>query len=211
MIARIAAFFLGLLRSLIALYVTGLSCLLGLVLLIAGTPVGEWLEDSQRVGAVSFDNLRTAEAVVILGGDEGSRVIGAEKVFRAGKANRIVVSADEDFLLTALSASGIPRSKIYVDTLPKRTIDHPRTILELPGITRETRLIVTSSRLQERRAKFLFEKAGFKDVQVYSLERDREMFKREHPEKFPPRRWHFERVYNIAYAYLAWVKYFLVD
>lgn len=211
MIARLAAFFRSLFHWLIALYVAGLSCLFGLVLLIAGTPLGEWLEDTQRVGAVSFDNLRTAEVVVILGGDEGSRVIGAEKVYRSGKARRIVISADEDFLSDALAAGGIPRSKIYTDTLPKRTIDHPRTILELPGITRETRIIVTSSRLQERRAKFLFDKAGYKDVQVYSLERDREMFRREHPEKFPPQRWHFERVYNIAYAYLAWVKYFLVD
>lgn len=211
MIARLAAFFRSFLRWVLTLYVAGLSSLFFLVLLIAGTPVGEWLEDAQREGAVSFENLRTAEVVVILGGDEGTRVIGAEKVYRSGKARRVVVSADEDFLLEALAAGGIPRSKIYVDTLPKRTIDHPQTILELPGITRETHLIVTSSRLQERRAKFLFDRAGFKDVQVYSLERDREMFRREHPEKFPPARWHFERVYTIAYAYLAWVKYFIVD
>lgn len=211
MLARLSAFFIRLIYRALALYVAGISLLFGLVLLIAGTPLGEWLEDAQRVGAVSFENLRTAEAVVILGGDEGSRVIGAEKVFRAGKAKRIIVSADEDFLSDALAAGGIPRSKIDIDTLPKRTIDHPQTILLLPGISRETRLIVTSSRLQERRAKFLFEKAGFKDVQVYSLQRDREMFKREHPEKFPPKTWNFDRVYSIAYAYLAWVKYFFVD
>lgn len=211
MIARFAAFFQSLFRWALTLYVAGLSCLFGLVLLIAGTPLGEWLEDAQRTGAVGFENLRAAEAVVILGGDEGTRVIGAEKVYRAGKARRIIISADEDFLSDALAAGGIPRSKIDVDTLPKRTVDHPRTILAIPGISKETQLIVTSSRLQERRAKFLFEKAGYKDVQVYSLERDRELFKREHPEKFPPRRWNFDRVYNIAYAYLAWVKYFFVD
>lgn len=211
MIVRLAAFFRRLLRNLLIFYVAGLSFALALVLLVAGTPLGEWLEDAQRAGAVSFENLRAAEVVVILGGDEGSRVIGAEKVFRAGKADRIVISADEDFLADALAAGGIPRSKILTDVLPQRTIDHPQTILKLPGISRETRIIVTSSNLQERRAKFLFEKAGYKDVQVYSLQRDRELFKREHPEKFPPRRWHFERLYNVAYAYLAWVKYFFVD
>lgn len=211
MLDRVRVFFLRLFRRILTFYVVGLSCVLGLVLAVAGTPLGEWLEDMQRVGAVSFDNLRAADAVVILGGDEGSRVIGAEKVFRAGKAKRIIISADEDFLADALAAGGIPQSCIMTDVLPMRTIDHPQTILKLPGISRETRIIVTSSNLQERRAKFLFEKAGYKDVQVYSLQRDREIFQRENPDKFPPRRWHFERLYNIAYAYLAWVKYFIVD
>lgn len=209
--ARIAAFFRKIFRWMLGLYLAGTLLVGGLVLLIAGTPFGEFLENQQRQGCTRFENLRAADVIVVLGGDEGTRSIAAEKAFRAGKAALIIVSADEDFIVDALTAGGIPRSNIAVDPFPKRTIDHPQTILKIPGVTPESRLIVTSSRLQERRAKYLFEKAGFRDVQIFSVDNDRELFEKEHPEKFPPRRWHFERVYPVGYAYLAWLKYFLVD
>lgn len=209
--ARIAAFFRSVFRWVLGFYVAGTFFAIGIVLLVAGTPVGEWLETRQRQGCTRFENLRSADAIVVLGGDEGTRSIAAEKAFRAGKAPRLIISADEDFILDALTAGGIPRSRIAIDVLPERTIDHPQTILKIPGISHKSRLIVTSSRLQERRAKFLFEQAGFVDVQVFSVDNDRELFKKEHPEKFPPCTWHFERVYYVAYAYLAWLKYFLVD
>lgn len=209
--ARIAAFFRKIFCWLLGFWLAGTTLLIGLVLLIAGTSVGDWAENLQCTVCTPFENLRSADAIVILGGDEGTRTIGAEKAFRSGKAPRIIVSADEDFIADALAAGGIPRSRIEIDPLPKRTIDHPQTILKIPGISRESRLIVTSSRLQERRAKFLFEKAGFKDVQIFSLENERRLFQKAHPEKFPPPTWNFHRVYDIGYAYLAWVKYFLVD
>lgn len=209
--AHIVAFFRKIFRWILCLYLAGTALLIGLVLLIAGTPVGDYLENLQCSICTPFENLRPADAIVILGGDEGTRTIGAEKAFRAGKAPRIIVSADEDFIVEALTAGDIPRSRIEVDPLPKRTIDHPQTILKIPGISHESRLIVTSSRLQERRAKFLFEKAGFRDVQIFSLENERRLFQKAHPEKFPPQTWNFHRVYDIGYAYLAWIKYFFVD
>ncbi len=198
-------------RRALALYVAGTLVAGVLVLAAASRPLGDALEDLQRVGCTPFAELREADAIVILGGDEGTRALGAAKAFRAGLAPRVVVSADEDFLLDALAAAGVPDEAISVDPLARRTIDHPRTICLLPGVTPESRLIVTSSRLQERRAKFLFEKAGFRDVQIYSMDADRIAFQRRHPEKFSRAFWSFRRAAELGYAYAAWLKYFIVD
>ncbi len=195
------------------IYVAGTAILLALVVLVAMTPLGKALEHAQQSCTTRFEDLREADAIVILGGDEGTRALAAMKAFRAGKAPLIVISADEDRLSDALRAGAVPADAVKIDTLAKRTIDHPETILEIPGIslTKNSSVIVTSSRLQERRAKFLFEKSGYKDVQIFSLEADFERFREENPEKYPEKLFHAQRLINVFYAYLAWMKYFLVD
>lgn len=208
-----AAFLKKMLRRVCAVVCAGTLLALAVFFVAASRPVGDLLEDWQRAGTTPFAELRPADVIVVLGGDEGTRSLGAAKAFRAGLAPSIVVSSDEDFILDALAASGIPRDAIFVDPLAKRTIDHPDTIRKVPEISlsTESRLIVSSSRFQERRAKFLFERAGFRDVQIYSLDADRMAFQCKHPEKFSRPFWHFRRVGELAYAYLAWVKYFIAD
>ena len=211
MILRVPVFIKKILCAVLAIYVLATLAAIAGAIAIAGTPLGRWLEDAQRNCCTPFENLQSADAIVILGGDEGSRTIAAEKAFRAGKAPAIIISADEDRILDALLAGGIPRERIFIDPNPQRTIDHPRTIQGICGITPQSRIIVTSSRLQEARAKHLFEKAGYDAVQIYSFERDYQQFKDEHPEKFPPDSWDYQRVLNVSYSYLAWLKYFIVD
>ena len=116
------------------------------------------------------------------------------------------VSADERAMLDVLAGAKIPPEKICVDDKPRRTIDHPRTIRSC-GITPESKIIVASTRLQERRAARLFREAGYTRVQVYSQTREI---------RFP------EMVENgamigvsgavdVFYSYLAWLKYLIVD
>ncbi len=198
-------------RRIVGLYVVCSLLVFVVAFFIAATPVGRWLENEQRVGCTTFDNLRDADAIVVLGGDEGSRSIAAMKAYRAGKAPVIIISSDEDRISDSLRAGGIPDDAILIDTRPRRTIEHPYTILQLPGVTTETSLIVTSSRLQERRAKYLFERAGYNDVQVYSYENDFEIFKSEHPDKYPDDGSRSQRLRDVCYAYAAWVKFLIVD
>lgn len=186
-------------------YVAGTLAFFMLFLLIAYTPLGYTLEKLQ-IESTPFEELwDDAEAVVILGGD-AQRAADAVKVFNAGKARRIIVSADERAMMDVLYGANIPPEKISVDTKPLRTIDHPRTIRE-HGITPETKIIITSTRLQERRAARLFREAGYTQFQIYS---------QTHEIRFPEK---LEKrisegpggALDIFYSYLAWLKYWIVD
>ena len=178
---------------------------------IAGTPLGDYLAREQQKVCVSFEELQPADLIVVLGGDSGQRALSAMRVWRAGLAPRLVVTG-QDIIVEYLIAGGVPATDIAVDSLAKRTIDHPETIKKVvPGLDENTRIIITSSGLQERRAKFLFERAGYKNVQIYSWERDYQEYQRAHPEAFPPSAWDASNANRVCYAYLAWLKYFIVD
>lgn len=179
--------------------------LFGAWMLVAYTPLGVWLVEEQSV-ATAFDDLpEKADAIVVLGG-QSMRGADAAKLYYAGKSDRIIVSADEDVMLDILLGVNIPRERIELDLLPKRTADHPKTILALPGITKQARLIIASDQIQERRAARLFRDAGYEHFWIYS-------------------QWHDIRVPQIrergfigpveaarvAWRYLAWVKYWIVD
>ena len=187
------------------LYIAGTFAFFSLFLLVAYTPIGYELEKLQ-IESTPFESLwDDAEAVVILGGD-AQRAADAVKIFYAGKARRVIVSADEKAMLDVLLGARIPPEKISVDTKPLRTIDHPRTIRE-HGIEPDTRIIITSTRLQERRAARIFREAGYTNFQIYS---------QTHEIRFPEKR---EKgrpegpagALDIFYSYLAWLKYWVVD
>ena len=173
--------------------------------IIAYTPVGYMLEAPQ-IESTPFDELwDDAEAVVILGGD-AQRAADAVKVFNAGKARRIVVSADERAMLDVLYGAKIPPEKISVDEKPLRTIDHPRTIQDC-GITPETKIIITSTRMQERRAARLFREAGYTQFQIYS-----QTYEVRAPERIEKGiRLGVSGTVDVFYSYLAWLKYWIVD
>ena len=193
------------LRIAAALYIAGTLAFFVLFGLVAYTPLGWKLTEMQVCWAAFGELWDDADAVVVLGGD-AQRAADAVKIFNAGKARRIVVSADERAMLDVLAGAKIPPEKICVDDKPRRTIDHPRTIRSC-GITPESKIIVASTRLQERRAARLFREAGYTRVQVYSQTREI---------RFP------EMVENgamlgvsgavdVFYSYLAWLKYLIVD
>lgn len=187
------------------LYIAGTLAFFALFLSIAYTSLGYKLEELQIVSTPFEELWDDAEAVVILGGDS-QRAADAVKVFNAGKAKRIVVSADECVMLDVLLGAAIPSEKISVDSDPKRTIDHPRTIQSC-GITPQSKIIITSSRLQERRAAHLFREAGYTNFQVYSQTREvrfPEMIKKGIPLGV-------SGAVDVFYSYIAWLKHAFVD
>lgn len=187
------------------IYIAGTLAFFAAFLLVAYTPLGVKLAELQVVSTPFAELADDAEAVVILGGDT-QRAADAVKIFYAGKARRIVVSADEHAMLDVLLGAKIPAEKISVDPAAHRTIDHPQTIRAC-GISPDTKIIVTSTRLQERRAAHLFREAGYTNFQVYS---------QTHEVRFPEmvargNMLGAKLAFEVFYAYLAWAKHAVVD
>lgn len=128
------------------------------------------------------------------------------KLYYAGKADRIIVSADEDAMPGILLGVKIPRERIVLDIGPEHTADHPRTILSVPGITKQSRLIITSDQMQERRAARLFRDAGYENFWIYSQWHDIRVPQIHAGGHIGP----VEAV-RVVWRYLAWVKYWFVD
>ena len=187
--------------------VWGGACLAGMVVfaLIAYTPVGVHLLEAQSV-ATRFEDLpEKADAIVVLGG-QSMRGADAAKLYYAGKADLIIVSADADAMLDILLGVRIPRERIVLDIEPERTADHPRTILSVPGITKQSRLIIASDLMQERRAARLFRDAGYENFWIYSQWHDIRV-----PQIHASGRIGPVEAVRVVWRYLAWVKYWLVD
>lgn len=173
--------------------------------MVAYTPLGVCLVEGETL-ATSFDELpEKVDAIVVLGG-QSMRGADAAKLYYAGKSERIIVSADEKAMLDVLLGVNIPRERIELDLAPKRTADHPKTILALPGITKQSRLIIASDQMQERRAARLFRDAGYEHFWIYSQWHDLRVPQLRERGYIGP----IEAV-RVAWRYLAWIKYWLVD
>ncbi|NUQ64279.1 MAG: YdcF family protein [Pirellulales bacterium] len=129
-----------------------------------GTRVAEYL-----MAATPLDQLPQADAIVVLGGDP-LRSADALRIYRAGKAPMIILSGEAEEALSILDAGMVPRCVVRLDTAPRRTMDHPRTILSVGGIDHSSRLILVSSKLHQRRALAIFRQAGYNDVWMTSIE-----------------------------------------
>lgn len=116
------------------------------------------------------------------------------------------MSADEEAMLDVLLGVNIPRERIVIDSAPKRTADHPRTILSVPGISQKSRLIIASDQMQERRAARLFRDAGYEHFWIYSQWHDIRVPKIRERGYIGP----VEAV-RVTWRYLAWVKYWLAN
>lgn len=173
--------------------------------LAAYTPIGVWLLVEQS-RATSFEDLpENVDAIVVLGG-QSMRAADAAKLYYAGKSKRIIVSADEDAALDVLLGVNIPRENIELDLLPKRTADHPRTILSLNGITKESRIIIASDQMQERRAARLFKDFGYKHFWIYSQWHDIRIPQIKAAGQIGP-----VEAGRVVWRYLAWGRYWFVD
>jgi len=63
---------------------------------------------------------------------------------------------------------GVPPHRIELETWSTRTLEHPRGLLRLPGITRATRVGVVTSDWHVRRARYVFRR-WFADVTVHPI------------------------------------------
>ena len=71
----------------------------------------------------------------------------------------------------------------------------------------ETKIIITSTRMQERRAARLFREAGYTQFQIYS-----QTYEVRAPERIEKGiRLGVSGAVDVFYSYLAWMKYWIVD
>lgn len=194
-----------LLRVGIRIFALASACFFVFWGVLAYTSLGVWFVESQSV-ATPFELLpKRADAIVVLGG-QSMRGTDAAKLYYAGKAECIIVSADEDAMSDVLLGVKIPRECIVIDSEPARTADHPRTILSVPGITKQSRLIITSDQMQERRAARLFKDAGYENFWIYSQWSEIRVPQIKERGQIGP----VEAV-RCMWRALAWIKYWLVD
>lgn len=138
------------------------------ILIIAYTPVGKWMADSLGK-TVDIEELRPAEAIVVLGGGP-IRAYTAAELYHRQLAPKVLISADHGRLLPVLLRCGVPREKIEFEEISRVTADHPRNIQTFPGITSQSRLILVTSRLHPARVRMIFQRSGFDHVQVFSMD-----------------------------------------
>lgn len=81
---------------------------------------------------------------------------GHSKMRKAARATDLMIELAQNF--------GIPKFKLFADTLSRNTMEHPIKILELPNITNQTKIGLVTSKWHMKRALFSFKKY-FKKVQ----------------------------------------------
>ncbi len=141
----------------------GLICLL---LLLVFTHFGLWVGEALLIGT-PLANLKKADAIVVLGGGR-ERAIDADALFDRRLAPLVIISGGVEQEISALLQLGIPDSKIVIDSEPESTHDHPRTILSIPSVDRDSSLILVTSEFHQYRSRAVFERAGFQNIQIYS-------------------------------------------
>lgn len=141
----------------------GLICLLFLLVL---TPFGLCVGEALLTGT-PLANLENADAIVVLGGSR-ERALDADVLFDGKLAPIVIISGGVEKEISALLQLGIPASKIVIDPEARSTLDHPRTILSIPFIDRDSSLILVTNEFHQYRVRAVFERAGFRNIQIYS-------------------------------------------
>ena len=153
---------------------TALPIVLSLVLLLAGGNgwVGEWLVQSLEYQNLPLTTMPQTDAIVILGGctkpalpprpwvevsEEGDRVLYGAKLYREGKAPRVILSggrvdwkgggpAEADDMAQLIETMGVPKTAILQDPTSLNTYENAvnvRQIMRTQGI--RSILLVTSA------------------------------------------------------------------
>lgn len=133
---------------------------------LAFTPLGNLATDFLADSTGRVMEIEPAEFIVVLGGDV-QRVVDGARLFRAGKAETVILSGGYDDHLSALTICGVHQKNILHDDTAQRTADHPVTILKLPGVEYTDPLILVTSGCHAWRARHLFTTAGYEEIQVF--------------------------------------------
>ncbi len=164
-----------------ALTTTGALALLFVLWIAAGLPLGidRWLDVSEPP--------TPADAIVCIAGGTGlpnlptepgwERIYTAVQLFADGFAPVVVFTgrgssslSEAEIYAEAAVWLGVPREAILLDPRPSATREHPSTLLQStsPRITRESRLLLVTSRPHSRRVLMTFRRQGFAHVSVVS-------------------------------------------
>lgn len=166
----------------IVLSVIGAASLLLTLWLWRGWPlfIDAWLNVSQPpVQANAIVCVAGGTSSMNLPIDEGwRRIYTAVQLFADGYAPLVVFSgrgttsmSEAEIYRDAAVWLGLPEDAAILDPLPASTADHPMTVLKVPGIAKDHRLLLVTSPLHSRRVLLTFHKQGFTDVRVVSAYR----------------------------------------
>lgn len=67
-----------------------------------------------------------ADVIILLGGEDGSRVEGAAALFKAGWAPHVIITGEDDMYRRQLIRLGVPETLIWVDTQARNTSENAR-------------------------------------------------------------------------------------
>lgn len=161
-------------RQIARLLVGLLAGLGGLVLIIAETPITDWVGAPLQV----YGSLRKADAIVILSGgmyEEGvpsdatlRRLTYGLRLWREGYAPVILLSggkvftaeAESDSMLHVAEGLGFPEPAFVIERRATRTSEQARAISAILRARGMTQVILVTSRTHSYRAMKAFEKAG---------------------------------------------------
>jgi uncharacterized SAM-binding protein YcdF (DUF218 family) len=168
----------------IYLIVCGIGINVFVLWMVAGWPVflDRWLNISEP----PFK----AEAIVCLGegltgnllpSDQGWKGIhtalelyfdgwGDNIVFSGGGGGRV---SEGEVYAEAAEWLGLPEPAALIDPFPHSTVEHPRTLLNINGLSKDTPLIIVASPNHSRRAFLCFKKAGFSYVRMVTRYRSK--------------------------------------
>jgi uncharacterized SAM-binding protein YcdF (DUF218 family) len=62
-----------------------------------------------------------ADVIIVLGGEDGSRILETTRLFKTGMARHVIMTGENDMYLRELIQSGVPESAIWVDRLAHST------------------------------------------------------------------------------------------
>lgn len=154
---------------------------------LVGDRLRGWIED--QAGARRIADLPKAQAIVVLGGGvrgarppqrpdpdlgaAGDRVWHAARLYRAGKAERIILSggitrtgdgSEADAMHVLLRDLGVPDAAIVIEGRSETTETNAQRVAELLARERVDGVLLVTSALHMPRARCLFERAGVRLV-----------------------------------------------
>ncbi len=170
------------------------------VIVYVFTPLGGMAQDELTMQ----DDLRRADYIVVLGGDY-ERLAEAANLYENGWAEKVIVTSkgeDANLMANVLEHYGVPKDSIIIDDKAQRTLHHPRTVADLPGVDpgRDSFIVVTS-RYHTSRSYASFNRAGYKHL----------IMRYPYWETVRPEEWNFWKRLSdlpmVIYEVLAWGMY----
>ncbi|XGV97971.1 MAG: YdcF family protein [Leptolyngbya sp. BL-A-14] len=167
---------------------TALPIVLSLLLLLGGSNgwVGEWLVHSLEVQHLPPALVPQADAIVILGGctkpalpprpwvevsEAGDRVLYGAKLYREGKAPRIILSggrinwkdggpAESDDMAQLIETMGVPKSAILQDPTSLNTYENAVNVKQIMTAQGIRRILLVTSAIHMPRSLLIFKHLG---------------------------------------------------
>lgn len=179
--------------------------ILGLIIFVS--PIPRWVYSKFDCP----DEMRPAKYVICLGGGY-ARVIEGSRLVSEGHGETLVVSnlgSAADKMRDVAIEWGAPPDRILIDRESSRTADHPDAIARNAGVNPENDVcIIVTSYTHLRRAKAVFEKAGYRHIIMREVRWDRQV-RLEQDENFGLGR-RLALAPQMVYACAAWVEYWVM-